>query len=416
MKQAFDPHRYAVTLTRRGYASDSCGLYRWTGTFWQLLDEQAAKRDAYQWLVRHDRDHASDVCATAAVRAARLWVDALPVPTDDVIVPCRNGYVVLAHQQPVLTPAEPRFGLQYVLNCDYHPEATARRFERFLQEVLPDTAVRGRVQEYIGYTLMSDTRFQMAQFWLGSGANGKGVLANLVQSLHGRAVATRLDELDGFKRAALLGASLIYCDEAPRGRFDESLAKSLIAGELVSIDRKFLPQVDTRILGKWLVLGNHPPVITDPSEGFWRRWDFVPFACTIPLEKRDPLLFQTIRDAELSGVLNWALQGLQRLLERGRFDPVLPPAMRLKRQEVKTEANPVMAWFEECDIAFGTGLETPKDAVYAHFRGWSERNGVPVLTAKSFWERLRQLGDVADGRKRRNGGQIRVCNVELGAR
>ena len=54
-----------------------------------------------------------------------------------------------------------------------------------------------------------------------------------------------------------------------------------------------------------------------------------------------------------------------------------------------------------------------KDTVYAHFRGWSERNGVSPLTAKAFWERLRQLGDVVDGRKRSNGGQIRVCNVVL---
>ena len=115
MKQAFDPHRYAMALTRRGYGSGPCGLYRWTGTFWQLLDEQAAKRDAYHWLVKHDRDHASERCATAAVRAAWLWVDAVPAATDDVIVPCRNGYVVLDHQRPVLIPAEPHFGLQYVL-------------------------------------------------------------------------------------------------------------------------------------------------------------------------------------------------------------------------------------------------------------------------------------------------------------
>lgn len=57
-------------------------------------------------------------------------------------------------------------------------------FAAFLERVLPDLAVRERVQKYIGYTLLPDAPHQIAQFWL-----GKGVLANIVQALHQRVAA-----------------------------------------------------------------------------------------------------------------------------------------------------------------------------------------------------------------------------------
>ena len=415
MRQAFDPHRYAMTLSHGGYASDRYRLFRWTGTFWQALEESDARCEAYRWLVRHDRPHASDTCAVAAFRAALLWVDALPSPAEGFIVPCRNGYVVLDADTPVLTPPEPRFGVQHVLNCAYLPAAEAPRFAQFLHEVLPDAAVRGRVQEYVGYTLLHDARYQRAQFWLGSGANGKGVLANIVQALHGQAASIALDALSGFRVSALLGASLICCDEAPRGGFDEQLLKSMIAGEVILVDRKFRDPLVTRILGKWLVLGNHLPAVKDHSSGFWRRWDFVPFSCTIPEARRDPLLAQHIRNTELPGVLNWALAGLQRLLARGGFDPVLPPAMAALLREVKRDTNSVQAWFEEGDIRFDAVPDTPKDDVYANYRAWCERNGLAPSAAPRFWTRLRDLGEVLECRKRTFDGQVRCCNVGLEA-
>src|SRR5690606_9367628 len=109
------------------------------------------------------------------------------------------------------------------------------KFRAFLESVLPDEAVRRRVQEYFGYTLTCDARYQVAQYWLGSGANGKGVLAKIVMALHSRPESVQLDGLDGFKLASLIEATLIYCDEAPRTPMNEQIVESLIAGERVQI-------------------------------------------------------------------------------------------------------------------------------------------------------------------------------------
>lgn len=416
MGKAFRPHEYANCLVQSGgYASDKSLLYRWTGTHWCPLDEDAAKRDAYHWIVARETDFASDENARKAIRAAMLFLARVPDMSTEVVIPCTNGYVHLDDDRFVLREADPALGLQHVLSCRYDPATPAPvLFHRFLDRALPDKEVQARVQEYIGYTLMSDARFQRAQLWLGEGANGKGVLANIVQALHGNIAAVSLDALEGFKLSVLIGASLVYADEVPRARFNEQLLKSMIAGERVQIDRKHKDPLSIHVRGKWLVLGNHLPPITDHSTGFWRRWDIVPFGATVPAQDRDPMLAAHIISHELGGVLHWALDGLQRLLLRGHFDPTMPKLMADLLQEVKAETNSVHAWMVDCGIEIGHHCETSKDAVFAHFRRWCERNALGVVGSVQFWKRLRELlRSLEDGRSRRNGTQIRVCNIVL---
>jgi len=291
--EKFQPHDYATYLTKaETWRSIRNTLYRWTGTHCLAVEDTDAKSAAYHWLVKHRPDQVSPENAMRAVAAAQMYLPSLPDTraVTGFVVPCRNGYVHLPRVgggEPVLEPADPELGIQHVLAVEYDPSAnSAPQFEQFLARALPWQEVRERVQEYIGYTLLPDTRFQRAQLWLGDGANGKGVLANVVQELHGAVAAVRLDDLTGFKLSGLIGASLVYCDEIPKGRINEQLIKSLIAGENVSVERKYENPRSMRFHGKWLVLGNHIPLITDYSTGFWRRWDIVPFGATVPEHER----------------------------------------------------------------------------------------------------------------------------------
>lgn len=415
MAARFDPHAYAMTLEASGdIATDGQMLFRWTGTHWQPVRDEDGERDAYKWTVKNDRDNVSPDNARKAHKAAILWASPLPAPTSAVVIPCRNGYAHVSAGSLEFQIADKTLGLQHVLACDYLPTtARAARFEQFLEAVLPDADVRARVQEYVGYTLTSDARHHRAQFWLGSGANGKGVLANVVQALHGATAAVSLDALEGFRMSVLIGASLIYVDEMPRARINEQLIKSLIAGEKVQVDRKHRDPLSIRVHGKWLVLGNHLPAVTDHSDGFWRRWDIVPFDVTIPEAERDPLLAQTIIETELSGVLNWALDGLARLQLRGAFNPVKPAAMEHVLHAAKVETNSVQAWFDDCEIAATPERDTPKDDVFAHYRSWCERNGLAAMASPRFWTRLHDLLPVEEERRRLGTRQVRMCNVLL---
>jgi putative DNA primase/helicase len=415
MAKRFEPHAYAEELSGSGrYAHEGGVLFHWTGTHWCAIQEDDGEKHAYSWIVRNCRTHASAENARKAHKAAILWSEKLAETVRSVVIPCVNGYVNAENGCLSLRPADATLGLRHVLACDYRTDSPLpERFLRFIQTILPDEAVRHRVQEYIGYTLTADARYQKAQLWLGSGANGKGVLANIVQALHGKPEAIQLDALEGFKLSVLIGASLIYCDEVPRGRINEQLLKSLIAGERIQVDRKYKDPLSIHVRGKWLVLGNHMPSITDHSTGFWRRWDIVPFGVTIPEAERDPLLAERIIDEELSGVLNWALEGLARLQARGAFDPVLPKAMGALLHEAKSDTNSVQAWFDDCAIVIDSAHETTKEEVYDHYRDWCARNGLSAMASPRFWKRLRDIGPVEDIRRRMGGPQVWVCNIAL---
>lgn len=399
----FQPHDYAThLLTASGWCSDRAMLYRWKGTHWAAVNDTEATSDAYHWLVATQPSHVSPENAVRAVKAALMFLPALPdfdnLAHGSVVVPCRNGYVHIPANGagPVeLLPAEPKLGVQHVLRVDFDPLAVkAPLFEAFLARALPWADVRDRVQEYIGYTLLPDTRFQRAQLWLGDGANGKGVLANIVQQLHGAVAAVRLDDLAGFKISGLIGASLVYCDEVPRGRIDEQQIKSLIAGERVQVDRKYQAPISLRLQGKWLALGNHVPAVNDHSTGFWRRWDIVPFGASIPDHERDPMLAEKIIRTELPAILSWAIAGLQRLLARNGFDTNLPAPMQDMLTSAKTESNSVQAWQVDVALVCADQLVMRKTQLYAMYKDWCATNGLQAYSSMRWWQHMeRFFGD-----------------------
>lgn len=414
-RPAFEPIRYAEHLEASGnFASDNSLLYEWSGTHWNALDDAMGERLAMKWIAADGCGSVNAANARSAVQTAVRWLPMLGNPSDDTVIPVQNGYLHL-DAGVSLKPHEKSMGLRHVLACHYDPHAPSPSdFIEFIHRILPDEDVRLRVQEYLGYTLLSDTRFQRAQIWLGTGANGKGTLANLVQALHQKTAAVQLDCLEGFRMAGMIGASLIYCDEAPQRNINEQAMKSLIAGELVQIDRKHRDPLTVRVNGKWLILANHIPSVADQSTGFWRRFDVVPFPVEIPEKDRDPMLAKRIIAHELPGVLNWCLDGLARLLARGRFNEVLPATMLSATQAAKTETNSVHAWCNDVGIGLKTTVDTIKADAYTAYAVWCRENGMVPVASTKFWKRLPDaVGVVVEGRMMVKGQRVRSCNVEL---
>lgn len=415
MKQ-FQPLIYAEAQTKTGnYAKEDSVLFRWTGTHWSALSDHEADQIAFAWLKKRDRRHASAEHARRCARALLLDAPTLAEPPADVCIPCMNGYVILRDNAPTLIAPDKSLGVRHVLGCHYDPIASrAPRFDAFLEQVIPDLAVRGRVQEYAGYSLTGDARYQRVMMFYGPGANGKGALSNIIQALHGDGVgAAWLDSMDGARLSGVVGKSLIVVDEIPQGRLDERPLKSAFAGERIPIDIKYRTPITARLLGKWLILGNHLPLVMDDTDGFWRRWDIVNFNVTIPDSERDPMLASRIIEHELPAVLNWAMAGLVRLQTRGNFDPVRPAAIESMTLEAKLQTSSVHAWVEDNGISVDPDVVTLKDDIFAHFCRWCERNRRRHVDSAQFWKKLGTLLKYEDRRVRIPGGQKRCVTVAL---
>lgn len=416
----FDPRYYADHLKKSGdFAQLNNELHQWTGKYWKKMSIAEVEEHAIYWNVQNLHGvivkfaHIKD-----ALQFARRWVPAIEKPeTDDLLIPLQNGYLQYEGGKFVLKPHDKTSAIDYLINCDYAPASPAPAlFIKFIEQILPDEEVRARVQEYLGYTLTSDARHQRGQIWLGSGANGKGVLANIIQSFHANVATLNLADIGGFGLSHLPGASLIYVDEIPLCKIDEAILKKLIAGENSTIKLHYRPAINARILAKWLVLGNTIPQVEDRSDGFWRRFDLVPFNVTIAEKDRDPNLAKKIIASELPGVLAWLLAGLERLLKRGRFDPVKPAAIAALDNYSRTHTDSVRSWVEDAEIHISTDTATHKDAVYQEYSSWCKRNGLQAQAANRFWPALENTfpnsifyDRMHDHMKRK----VRTCNILL---
>lgn len=393
-------------------------IYEWNGNHWSVLDEKYGEAFALNWL----REFAPQSVSRSTARNAwgTLKLDLLnrspEVKHEGVVIPCQGTYLQINDAgELAVTPPRKDLYCTYSLSCRYEPDAQTPIFSAFLNQILPDEQLRNRVQEYVGYTLLSGHRYQCAGMWLGSGANGKGVLSNIVQALHQEVAAIQLDNKSRFGLSGLYRASLIVADELPPVKLDEGRLKSVTAGEAVFIDIKGQSPITTRVRGKLLVLGNNYPVVDDASEGFWRRWEVIPFTVTIPREQRDPKLADRIIRTELAGVLNWAIEGLQRLLRRDGFDPVRPAAMEHAIKTAKMVADDVTGWLADRVETVAGPVTVKKSVVYADYRRWCAANDFTPRAPQSFWLKLKRCRTDMTAKKIRIHGAatLNACSIVL---
>lgn len=425
-KAAKDPRALASLDLRWAYERDDGDHvtdgdieYAWTAdAYWRALEPLESRRAAWRWLIKEAPDKASDSQAKACSAAALLHLspvpgEALKEATGAALVPTRSGYVSVAEDGAVtVIPADRALGVRHVVACEYAPDASAPRFERFLAEVLPDEDVRAVVQEYIGYTLTRDTRYQVAQVWIGNGGNGKGTLSQIISALHERVASVKLENLEGFGLQPIIGASLIVVDETPQGKFADQTLKSLVSGDPVPIDRKHRDAITYRSPAKWVLCGNHTLKTSDSSDGFWRRWQYVPFTAKPKEGKAIPNLGRLIIRHELAGVLRWAIEGLSRLQKRGGFGE-MPEAIQAAKMEARRETDSVAAWVADREATTTPGvMAVAKDAVYADYRDYCQKNGANPTGAPQFWKRIGGLlPDLEESRLRVKTDRIHAVNL-----
>lgn len=387
-------------------------LYCWNGSFWESMFHRAAEHAA-RWLSINRPKSAKTNIVHSAVAFTIMRLPRLPKTTTDTVIPVENGYLSVSKAGDItLLPADKEAGLTYCVPCMYEENATAPKFMAFIESVLPDPAVRNLVQEYAGYTLLPDTRYQVAQLWIGKGRNGKGTLAQILGALHRKVAAMSIDTLSGFAVEGLIDATLVHVDEVPR-RIDEQRLKIAISGDPLLVDRKYQSALTIRPTAKWIVLTNEIPSLSDQSDGLWRRFHIVPFSVQIPEEEVNPLLARQVIEDELAGVLNWAIEGLARLLSRGQFPRGIEAVERAK-QQAKMETDSVLSWVENTGPEFNHKCRTLKEDVYEAYQKWCKESGVGAVALGKFWRRLRDKNpEIVETRSRREGSRVRYVNIKL---
>lgn len=200
------------------------------------------------------------------------------------------------------------------------------------------------MQELFGYLLLKDYRFAKAFMFSGSGRNGKSKTLDLIKRFLGvdsiSSVSLEHVENDPYALSELVNKlANIAGDINPTALRNTGNFKTLTGGDNISASRKFLTRINFKNYAKLIFACNELPRSYDDSPAFWERWQFFEFPYTLLTEaeeklrkesddkfdvkkvkRADPNIVEKLtRTEELSGLLNWALDGLQRLMRNESF-------------------------------------------------------------------------------------------------
>ena len=395
-------------MVRAETTSDSGCAYRWGEHCWEFVHGEEGRSMAAKWLDQAHPDRASSDKAKQVWNFAcdRLRVEK-PAANDECymnIIPTLSGYLSLLEDGSIeVLAADPIYGIDYVINAKlshgstnnyYQPQPVPPNslFGRFLRDSLPDQGIRDVVQELCGQTLLP-ANYGIAGWFYGQGANGKGVLMEVVEAIHRQSCRLRLDRLsDRFSLEPLIGASLVLVDEVANGKFDEEMFKTLITGNGCDIDRKYeKPLRSYRSRAKWLISANTVPHIRDKSDGVWRRIVFIRWQNQIAEENRIPDLDKKIIASELHIVLDWLLMGAARIVQRGRFltEDEMPASIKAQKQSMRLENDSVLSWIDEECIHQSVDVWTENGAIYDSYHDWCDAAQRTPLGVEMFWKNIR---------------------------
>jgi len=316
------------------------GWLVWAGTHWERSDavaleimqrlpqlvlqealqageagETEKSQKLFKWAQKSDRLSTvrnSVVMASWALRVREWELDAR---TDEL--PLENG--VLNLESLTLGPHRKLAWHTHVLPHPYDPYAECPRWERFLEEVLPDENLRRYVQKAVGYSLLGDNREHVIFLCYGSGANGKSVFLEVLSWLFGpyahradpELLLQRNSDRHPTEIAAMRGKRLVVMQEVdPEGIWRSALLKSMSGDNTLTARKIRENPITFTVTWKVWIAANHLPRSRDHSEAFWRRIKLIPFNVTIPPERRDRTLPWKLRE-ESVGLLAWAVQGLR---------------------------------------------------------------------------------------------------------
>ena len=159
-----------------------------------------------------------------------------PTGDDCVKINLQNGTLRIDDNSCVLEPFSADDFLRYQLSVAYNENAQINLFQQFLDRVLPEKESQEFLAEYIGYTLTTNIKLEQCLILVGSGANGKSVIFDIVNALLGKDNITHytLAQLCGdneYRRATLSGKLLNYSSELGTGLADVDMVKKLISNE-----------------------------------------------------------------------------------------------------------------------------------------------------------------------------------------
>jgi len=302
---------------------------------------------------------------------------------------------------------KPSLYLTKLAPVKYDPQAGCPMWLSFLDRVMAgNKALMIFLQQVVGYALTGDVSEQVVFILYGTGANGKTVFTETVAALLGdyalqtpaeTLLTKRSDSLSN-DIARLKGVRFVYAVESEQNRkMAEALVKQLTGDETVTARFLHAEFFEFHPECKLFLSTNHKPVVQEQDHAIWRRIRLIPSTVRIPEEEQDRKLKQKLK-TELSGILNWALEGCSDWQRNGLS---FPEEIRVATKEYRNRMDVLSDFLRDCCELAGS-YEIASSELYKGYTAWCKNSAERAVSQKRFSLMLEERDFAKDRRRDKN--------------
>ncbi len=328
----------------------------------------------------------------------KLQIHSHELDADIYSLNVQNGMLDL--RTGVLTPHDPSQLVTKIAPIHWVPDAECHAWHEFIDQItLGDVEMACYLKRLVGYCLCGSTQEEILPILYGNGANGKSVFLGRIRKLLGPEYAVTLNansllssifDSPRYELKDLKGARAAFGVEINSGQvLDESTIKKLTGGDEIGArgirERpiRFTPQATI------LMAVNHLPGFVGNDRGIHRRLQVVPFRAEFDGSKRKEELEAKL-DAELEGILLWAVQGFQEWLNEGLTPP---ECVRKATEEYLDQNDHIKTYLSENTIIDEDKKgKTPIRILFENYEKWAFEACVQSLGYHEFGKLLRARG------------------------
>lgn len=330
-------------------------------------------------------------------------IDSSLLDADGTLLNCQNGILNLKKRE--LIAHDPERFQSKICSTSYIPDKRSDLWEWFVADIMyGDVEKIDYLQKLSGYLLLGNSIEEEIYFLNGlTTRNGKTTFIETLAYMLGNSngYALKIDPKSlGFSRyqnpnaprgdiARLVGCRLAYTSEPDKQlTLDAGLLKQMSGGNVISarFNHKEIFQFEPDF--KLVVDCNNLPLITDNTLFDSGRIRVVTFDKHIPEEKQDKSLKAKLREPDnLSGILNWCLDGLEKYLKDGL---VPPPAVVEATNNYRENSDKLGAFISE-RLEESEQNCSGKD-VYKEYQRWCRENNLELEQKGIFFADMRARG------------------------
>lgn len=387
-------------------------LFRWNGQYWKEQSEKQTKDEIAAWLRKHHVSRFTPKTTESIYKMLMITVQEFePFQANEIIIPTKKHWLKVDDKTGEITAIVPTKDkpIRHQINMVVEkagpfklpekekpfPPKKDRYFHRFIDSSLGTGTKKMLVQEFCGYTFTNTTRKQKMQFWSGDGANGKSVMLHVLSAAHGAAISVDISDVHRYNNH-LVGASLIYATETDKKGFHQEFVKQAVSGDTIELRGIFSKKQNAKLTAKWIMSMNNKPLISDFSQGLFRRIQLIEWNASFtgeagsgkPVEDLEKIIVAN----EMDDFIVWCLQGLQRMIKAG-WNFTESDEVKAAIENWKTDADKVRMFvkYNNYEYVADQKEHSSKKKVFDFFNQWSEENGFDKMNSTTFWLRMANI-------------------------